>query len=272
MTSHGHNTVMGHPGSTTKAPGHWVLARLGKKVLRPGGIELTTRMLKALAVSERDDVVEFAPGLGATARIALRRSPRSYVAVERDERAAATVRALLSAPHMRCILGRAEQTGLEDRCATVVYGEAMLTMQSPSAKARIISEAARLLAPGGRYGIHEIALVPDAIDDALVSRICGELSDAIHHSVEPPTLAGWRESLSQHGLRVVREHQAPMHLLEPKRLIADEGVGGAMRFAWNLIRDSKSRERVLKMRSVFRKYQIHLAAVALISEKCGVSA
>jgi hypothetical protein len=26
-------------------PGHWVLARMGKRVLRPGGLELTRRLL-----------------------------------------------------------------------------------------------------------------------------------------------------------------------------------------------------------------------------------
>ena len=44
--------------------GHWVLAKLGKRVLRPGGLELTRKMLSALSIGEEDDVVEFAPGLG----------------------------------------------------------------------------------------------------------------------------------------------------------------------------------------------------------------
>lgn len=52
---------------TDKMPGHWLLAKLGKRVLRPGGIELTQRMLDALKVHSRDKVVEFAPGLGLTA-------------------------------------------------------------------------------------------------------------------------------------------------------------------------------------------------------------
>ena len=29
----------------SNAPGHWVLARVGKRVLRPGGLELTLQML-----------------------------------------------------------------------------------------------------------------------------------------------------------------------------------------------------------------------------------
>ena len=49
--------------SQRNMPGHWVLARLGKSVLRPGGMELTRRMLAALTIMSTDDVVEFAPGL-----------------------------------------------------------------------------------------------------------------------------------------------------------------------------------------------------------------
>ena len=51
--------------------GHWVLAKLGKKVLRPGGKALTQIMLKAMNITPNDDVVEFAPGLGYTAKLAL---------------------------------------------------------------------------------------------------------------------------------------------------------------------------------------------------------
>ena len=42
--------------------GHWLLARIGKRVLRPGGKKLTGRML-AKTELEGKDVVEFAPGL-----------------------------------------------------------------------------------------------------------------------------------------------------------------------------------------------------------------
>ena len=60
-----HSTTLPRPGEglkTEKMPGHWVLARLGKRVLRPGGMELTRRMLKHLAIKPSDEVIEFAPG------------------------------------------------------------------------------------------------------------------------------------------------------------------------------------------------------------------
>ena len=42
--------------------GHWVLARLGKRILRPGGMEMTRKMIEKINVSTEDEVEEFAPG------------------------------------------------------------------------------------------------------------------------------------------------------------------------------------------------------------------
>jgi len=57
-----------------KMPGHRLLASLGKTVLRPGGIQMTRQMLEHLAITEQDHVVEFAPGLGITAKITLKKT------------------------------------------------------------------------------------------------------------------------------------------------------------------------------------------------------
>jgi hypothetical protein len=250
-----------------KMPGHWVLARMGKRVLRPGGLELTRQLLGELAISAIDDVVEFAPGLGVTARLTLAKNPRSYTAIERDRDAAATVERYLAGPTQQCKLGTAEETGLADASATVVYGEAMLSMQPDSTKARIISEAVRVLKPGGRYGIHELCLVPDDVDEAIGHAIRHDLSDRIHVGVRPLTVCEWRNRLADAGLHTTSQHTAPMHLLEPARVIRDEGFFRALRFAWNVATHRAARQRVLKMRNVFRKYSQHLGAVVLVANK-----
>lgn len=161
--------------SASRMPGHWLLARLGKRVLRPGGLELTCRMLAALALKSSDDVVEFAPGLGVTARMALAARPASYTAVERDETAARQVRKWLDkdsgSTSPRIITGVAQETGLPEACASVVYGEAMLTMQTKTRKRLIVREALRLLRPGGRYAIHELCLTSDDIATDEVAKV-----------------------------------------------------------------------------------------------------
>ncbi len=253
--------------STAKMPGHWVLARLGKRVLRPGGLQLTRRMLSELAIDESDQVVEFAPGLGVTAQLTLARRPGSYTAVERDRQAAAIVSTYLTGPSHRCVLGTGEATGLADACATVVYGEAMLSMQPTIAKQRIVAEAARLLAPGGSYAIHELCLTPDDVSETTREAVQRELTAAIHVGVRPLTVSEWRELLEAAGLEVRTVCTARMHLLEPWRLISDEGLIRAVRFAWNLAWDGCARRRVLEMRRAFRKFSGNLAAVAIVATK-----
>ncbi len=49
--------------------GHWILAKMGKKVLRPGGKELTLKLVEGLDISNEDAVIEFAPGMGYTAEV-----------------------------------------------------------------------------------------------------------------------------------------------------------------------------------------------------------
>src|SRR3984893_17509556 len=145
MTSPQTTPVPGEALKAEKMPGHWLLARLGKRVLRPGGRQLTNRMIEALNICPSDAVIEFAPGLGATARLTLKRKPTSYTAVERDKDAAALVQKFLQGPEQRCVVGLAEHTGLPGVSATVVYGEAMLSMQTPEQKSRIVQEAHKLL-------------------------------------------------------------------------------------------------------------------------------
>ncbi|HMF57731.1 MAG TPA: methyltransferase domain-containing protein [Pyrinomonadaceae bacterium] len=262
--------TMSNPGeglATPKMPGHWVLARLGKRVLRPGGMELTRRMLDALSVGAKDDAVEFAPGLGLTAQLTLKRNPASYTAVERDEAAAEIVRKVLKGSGQKCVTGSADQTGLPAEVATVVYGEAMLTMQTAEMKRRIVGEAHRLLKRGGRYAIHEMCLVEDDLDVEVRKEINQALSQAIHVGVRPLSVSEWRELMEAEGFEVQAEVRAPMHLLEPRRLLRDEGLRGTLRFIWNVMRDRDARARMLMMRSVFRRYQSHLAAVMLVSVK-----
>ncbi|MGB7924143.1 MAG: methyltransferase domain-containing protein [Pyrinomonadaceae bacterium] len=263
--------TMSSPGeglATPKMPGHWVLARLGKRVLRPGGMELTRQMLDALDIVSTDDVVEFAPGLGLTAQLTLKRRPASYTAVERDAAAAEIVRSYLKGSRQKCVTGSADQTGLPEEVATVVYGEAMLTMQTPEMKRRIVGEARRLLKRGGRYAIHEMCLVGDDLDEEIKKEINQALSGAIHAGVRPLSVSEWRELMEAEGFEVQSEACAPMHMLEPRRLLRDEGLRGALRFIWNVLRDRDARARILLMRSVFRRYQSNLAAVTLISVKC----
>lgn len=246
-------------------PGHWLLARLGKRVLRPGGKELTERMLSDAKLGGAD-VVEFAPGLGRTAQSILEFGPKSYTGVESDDNAAELTRKAIAGAGT-VVSGEASQTGLADETADVVVGEAMLTMQTDKHKAEIIREALRVLRPGGRYAIHELAIEPDEVGDEVKSEIRTSLARSIKVNARPLTAAEWRDLLVECGFEVETVGFAPMALLEPRRLLADEGLVGTARFVGNVLRDSDARARVLQMRSTFTRYQDHLVAIEVVARK-----
>ncbi len=250
--------------SIAKSPGHWVLASAGKRVLRPGGLELTRRMLDALAIGSADNVIEFAPGLGATAKIVLERGPLSYCGLEREPAAIDRLIRRFAGSSARFLQGEAQKSGLPDGCVTVIYGEAMLSMQTLEQKQRIFAEARRLLVPGGRYGIHELCFLPDDLSPALRREMQAELSREIHVGVQPISRAEWIALYEQSGFSVSWSSQAPMHLLEPWRMLSDEGVIGATGIVFNMLTKPALRERIFKMRHLFRKYEKHLGAISLV--------
>ncbi len=262
------NALPGTDLDISKMPAHWLLARLGKRVLRPGGLWVTRALLDSLAIGPTDDVVEFAPGLGGTARMILKHTPHSYTGVERDAQAAQwTRRHLPPQPSVSVVVGAADRTELPEASASVVLGEAMLTMNTQDHKQRIIAEAFRLLRPGGRYGIHELCLVPDDISSVKRDEIYSSLSSVLHVGARPLPSAEWRELMETVGFQVEYSGYAPMRLLGPRRLIQDEGIWGALRLVKNICLQAPARWRVLAMRRVFEQYRDHISAIFLVVKK-----
>lgn len=248
--------------------GHWLLASMGKKVLRPGGRELTQDMLSHISITPRTDVIEFGPGVGHTAAQLLQYCPHSYTAIDRDKHGTRQVMALLEKyGQATYISADAKDAGLPDECADCIIGEAMLTMQPDKGKRRIISEAARMLRPGGTYAIHELAFVPDSCPQELQDEVAAQLRATIKVGARPLTPHNWAALLEEYGFHVTYKAMRPMALLEPQRIISDEGIVGAAKFAKNVARNKAARTRILAMRKIFRQYRKDMAGVALVATK-----
>ncbi|WP_132994159.1 methyltransferase domain-containing protein [Gordonia zhaorongruii] len=246
-------------------PGHWLLARLGKRVLRPGGRVMTEQLLDDASLTDAD-VVELAPGLGKTAASIMDRKPRDYVGVESDPAAAALTESAIGG-RGRVVSGDGAATGIDDASTDAVVAEAMLTMQSDKHKAEIVAEAFRILRPGGRYAIHEMSLNPDTLSNDQKTDIRRALARSIKVNARPLTEDEWRALFTEAGFTIERVRFAPMSLLEPRRVIADEGFGRTLRFVVNVIREPAARKRIVDMRSVFTKYKRNLAAIEIVAVK-----
>lgn len=247
--------------------GHWLLSKMGKRVLRPGGKELTLKLLSSMDFSSKDDVVEFAPGIGYTAFKVLEKNPKSYTGIELNEEAAAGLQTKIRGAGKRIIIANAADTTLPSASVDKVYGEAMLTMHVDKRKSEIIHEAARILRPGGLYGIHELGLTPDSISEEDKAEIQRELSLCIKVNARPLTKQEWSHLLQAEGFEIVNIYTNGMLLLETKRIIDDEGFFRSLKIGYNILRDSSARRRINEMRCVFKKYKQHMNAVAIVARK-----
>ncbi|MBX3239396.1 MAG: methyltransferase domain-containing protein [Chitinophagaceae bacterium] len=251
----------------TKAQGHWILARMGKKVLRPGGKQLTRQLIEALNISPENDLVEFAPGLGFTAALALKENPRSYIGIDAQEDAVELLNRKNKQGNASFILGNAAETGLHSESKDRVFGEAMLTMHADHRKTEIIQEAHRILKKGGLYAIHELGLFPEELAEEVKAGIQRDLAMAIKVNARPLTVKEWTHLVESEGFRVRKVVTRSMRLLEPSRIIDDEGFWRTLKIGFNIIRHPEARRRIFRMRATFKKHRQHINAIMMVAEK-----
>ena len=198
------------------------------------------------------------------------RDPKSYRGVDRDQQVVDIISKLTSEKATipaSCVQRDAADTGLESNSADVVIGEAMLTMQTERGKQAIIGEAFRLLRAGGTYSIHELGLQPDNLDESVKDEVRKALACSIKVNARPLTEQEWRELLEAEGFEVLWRGKEPMALLDMKRNIADEGIGGVLRILRNVLGNKDIRARVLNMKHTFDKYSNELTGIAFVVRK-----
>lgn len=142
-------------------------------------------------------------------------------------------------------------------------------MQSQKGKGEIIQEAFRVLKPGGYYGIHEIALCPDDISEEKQGEIQKDLIENIKVNARPITMSAWAKLFEDAGFEIVTSLTSPMHLLEPKRLIQDEGILRVMKIRLNLLLHPKIARRIRQIKATFRKHSSHMNAFIAVVRKPG---
>lgn len=253
--------------SIAKTESYDLLSRIGKKVLRPGGLKLTQKLIQLLDIQQLDEVVEFAPGLGFTAAITLSKSPKSYTGIERDEHSVKSLKKKFTSANCTFINANVASSGLPDGFANKVYGEAMLTMHADHRKMEIIAEAHRILKPNGLYGIHELGIDAKSLTVEELEAMQKELAQVSHVNARPLGVREWQTLLENQGFKVVSVETSEMLLLEPSRILADEGFFNFVKILLKLLTRPQERKRVLLLRKTFKKYRKYLTAVVLVVQK-----
>lgn len=151
--------------------------------------------------------------------------------IERGDAEAARARAALTAPQQECRVAPVHRTGLADHRASVLYGEALLTVEPASRKRQIVTEAARLLRPHGRYGIDELLLTPDGLTENAKSDIQATLTKVLRVArARSSALSGANSSIT--GITVYAEQTCPLLLLDPKSVVSETKASSGQPASW----------------------------------------
>ncbi|OAX54161.1 hypothetical protein A5N15_11285 [Rothia kristinae] len=163
----------------------------------------------------------------------------------------------------RAVIGRAERTGLPASSADVVLIEAVLSTLGDEEKAAVLAEAHRILRPGGVCGVHELALRPGQLSALEQEGIRRNLARELRLPARPLTVrTGGPRPVA--GLRPEQMKLVPMSMLQPRRMLADEGAAGVLRILGNMARRPRAARRAQRMHRVFWDHRRHLSGMALV--------
>lgn len=244
------------------ASGHQVLAAAGKKYLRPGGRAATEQLFGWANFQPGETVLELASSFGYSAIALAKRYGVKVVGVEKDSDSVARARVNIHA------------AGLENKIEIIegdifdleaipgqfdyVLAEAILTMQSPARKAKILAGIHNKLKPKGKFLSHEL-LARDKEE-----QIRTELAQVIRVNSTPLSEANWIIACETAGLQVQKHKTGEMALLNLGRMIQDEGIVNTVRILGNVLTHEPIRKRLLEMRSVFQKYCNELGYIIFV--------
>ncbi|MHC0065632.1 SAM-dependent methyltransferase [Nostoc sp. UIC 10890] len=251
------NTILNFQTAT----GHEVLAAAGKKYLRPGGRIATDKLFEWANFQPGERVLELGSSFGYSA-IALAKSYHvKVVGVEKNPDSVACARANICAAglenQVEIIEGNIFNLNTITGKFDYVLAEAILTMQSPLGKAKILAEIHNRLKPGGKFLSHEL-LASDKEE-----QIHDDLARVIRVNSTPLSESNWMTAFATAGLQVQKCQTDSMNLLNLGRIFQDEGIFNTTRILWNILTQRDIRNRVLEMYHIFNKYHHELGYIIL---------
>jgi len=196
-------------GSLSKATG---------EILRPGGMDLTDRMLALCELSVGDVVLDVGCGTASTVQYMIEAYPIRAVGIDRSELLLQT--GIHNHPHLllACAWGRSLPVASGQMAA--VLAECSLSAMSNANE--VLAEFQRVLCPGGRLALSDLyARDPQGISSLRALPLSCGLRDALSQ-------ADLLERLRAHGFEILvwEDHSELLKYLAGQLILAHGSMGG----------------------------------------------
>lgn len=198
--------------TTVPAPGRITPRHVGIWGMQPGGADGSAALVAGIGVTSGDRIVDLAPGTGDAAIDATASNIYAWTGICPTDRDADYLRASVPGTVTVAQTGTPDATGLQTASATAVISEGLLFALTPEDQAAVVTEAARLLRPNGRLGLHELCVRETGMSGAATESARDALAGSACGGLHPRTESGWRELLAAAGLEVESVQHFPLVL------------------------------------------------------------
>lgn len=198
--------LLSSPAAPHQAPPLWArpeLRRVAGDTLRPGGLELTTRLAETMHLCPGMRVLDVGCGLGSTVRFLRRHFGVCALGLD--------LAPGTEHPSLPLIQGNADALPLPPDSMDAVFCECVLSLQHDPGK--VLRELHRVLRPGGMFGLSDLYRIAEGQTKAACPTIPGNRSPETETSCTKTsfTQADLLEHLRLAGLYAIRfEDHSPL--------------------------------------------------------------
>lgn len=252
----------------------WPLARrLGVGAVRFGGPAMTERLIGGVHLQGGDRVVDLLPGDGDLGRRVLPVGLHAWTGVCTTPRQAERLEAAMgSGPERGVVVGTPDATGLPDGGASVVLAEGLLTGLADAGRLSVLGEVRRVLRPGGRVGVHELAVLQGAWDAEPPEAVRARMAPTAEGGLRPLSEGAWRALFEAAGLELIGTSTGRVVVPGAREMLAQEGVRGTAELAARVLRPGVAGRRWRRAANHLRREDARLEALVVIARRPVVGA
>lgn len=247
-----------------REPGHFLLRRLGKTKLRPGGVKATEWLIDKIDFKKSPVILEVACNEAINIIEFAKKYKNKNYGIDLNEDAINFAKKNIAknnlSDYVKVQVADATHLPFDDESFDIVINEAMLTMLSDSQKEKALSEYYRVLKKGGMLLTHDVMLEKNDYD------LIKELQYVINNPATPHTKDDWKSFHKSVGFVDSKDYIGKMTLLSNRGMMIDEGIFRMFKIVKNGIID-KNRGQFFEMMKFFRKNKSKLGFIAICSTK-----
>lgn len=226
---------------------------VGLKILHPGGVESTQKLIELLGITKNMKVLDIACGKGRTSVHLAKTFGCRVTGIDILEKSIAQAKAYAKRQGVEHLVSFRTEDAIDmpfaDGEFDMTLAQAVLILVRD--KVRVIREAVRVLKPGGRSGWIELSWKKRPTRDFLDSAT-REICAACIAKVE--TFQGWNERFKNGGIVGLDVNPFSMKYRGMRGMMADEGMVNGFRVMLKYMTHSGIRKRMKRLDHFFQSY------------------